>query len=153
MKVFKLTLVIAALTFFALACNSNAPTTNQASSVNTPPAANNSTPTTPASTPDELAAARADYTQFCIRCHRPDGTGGDFELEDGAKLKVPNLREHGRKDSDKHLSDKINKGGDGMPAFKGKLEQERIDNLVRFIRRDFHGQAATSGATSPAPSR
>jgi mono/diheme cytochrome c family protein len=74
-------------------------------------------------------------------------------LEDGSKLKVPSLREHGRRDPDKHLADQIVNGGDGMPAFKNRLDQERIDALVRLVRREFHGQTANGGTnTSAAPS-
>ena len=152
MKSFKLTLAICALSFFVNACD-NASRSDQRATNDTPPgAANTPAPAHEASaTPDELAAARATYAQFCIRCHRPDGTGGDFELEDGKKLKVPSLREHGHKESDEHLADQIINGGDGMPAFKGRLDQERIDALVRFVRREFHGQGASGAHASATP--
>lgn len=137
MKKFSILLLTLIASGFLAGCAS-APPTNQS------PA--------PASTPDELASARATYAQFCIRCHKPDGSGGIFELEDGTKLKVPSLSA-GRalKDSDKEFAEQITNGGDGMPAFKNKLEPERIDALVRFIRQEFQGQA-TGGSSSPAPS-
>ncbi|MCA1633111.1 MAG: cytochrome c [Acidobacteria bacterium] len=154
MKFFKLFLVATALALFGIACGQNA-SDNRTASVNTRPAATAATPASsaPAATPDELAAAAADFARFCISCHKADGTGGPFELEDGTKLKVPSLREHGRKEHDKHLADQILNGGDGMPAFKNRLDEERINALVRFVRREFHGQTATGvGATPAAPS-
>jgi len=151
MKLFKLALVAIALFTFIVACDSTTTTpTNQTANTSTRPAAT-ATPA-PTATPDELASAAADYSQFCIRCHKADGTGGPFELEDGKPLKVLSLREHGRKDSDDHLAKQIREGGDGMPAFEKRLDDARINNLVRYIRREFHGQAA-SGSTSTTPTR
>lgn len=153
MKFFKLFLVVTALALFALACGNDAPD-NRTANTNTRPAATAATPaaSTPAAAPDELAAAAGDFARFCIGCHKADGTGGPFELEDGAKLKVPSLRERGRKDPDKELADQIINGGDGMPAFKNRLDEARINALVRFIRREFHGQTATGAAPPAAPS-
>lgn len=152
MKLFKLAFVAVALVSFIAACDSGTTPTNQTANTNTRPAAT-ATPA-PTATPDELASAAADYSQFCMRCHKADGTGGPFELEDGEKLKVPSLREHGKKDSDEHLAKQIREGGDGMPAFQKRLDDARINNLVRYIRREFHGQAASAGGnTSATPAR
>ncbi|HYH85849.1 MAG TPA: cytochrome c [Pyrinomonadaceae bacterium] len=153
MKLLKPVLVAFALVSFIAACDSGTTPTNQTANTNARPAAT-ATPA-PTATPDALASAAADYSQFCIRCHKADGTGGPFELEDGAKLKVPSLREHGKKDSDDHLAKQIREGGDGMPAFEKRLDDARINNLVRYIRREFHGQTASggSGNTSSTPTR
>ena len=150
MNIFKLALAAAALALFAVACAKDAANTNQAANVNARPAPA-ATPA-PADAPDELAAARGDYARFCIRCHKVDGAGGPFELEDGSKLKVPSLRDHGHKESDEHLAEQIVDGGDGMPAFKNRLDEARINALVRFIRREFHGQNAAGGSAPAAPS-
>ncbi|MCA1594131.1 MAG: cytochrome c [Acidobacteria bacterium] len=155
MRIFKLLLIIAALTLFALACNNAATNTNQTANVNTRPAvptpAADSTPSAPT---DEVAIGRATYAQFCIRCHKPDGTGGLFEEENGKKLKVPSLREgHALKHTDKELSNQIIKGGEGMPAFKGRLDQPKIDELIRFIHKEFQGQSTSpnnNANTTPA---
>jgi hypothetical protein len=40
-----------------------------------------------------------------------------------------------------------------MPAFKGKLEQEKIDALVHLIRREFHGQNTTGTSSPTTPAR
>src|SRR5687767_2514796 len=156
MKTFKLLLAAGALALFAAACGNDAPDNRAALNNNTTRPAATATPApaaAAAATPDELAAAAGDFARFCINCHKADGTGGPFELEDGSKLKVTNLREHGRKDPDKHLSDQIVAGGDGMPAFKNRLDEQRINALVRYIRREFHGQTTNGGsAAPPAPS-
>ncbi|HEX8722148.1 MAG TPA: cytochrome c [Pyrinomonadaceae bacterium] len=144
MKTLKICLASAATLLFAAACNTN----QTAPNANTPPAATPRAAATPAATPDELASAAADYSQFCIKCHKADGTGGTVEMDEGEKMKVPNLREHGMKDPDSHLAKQIAEGGDEMPAFKKRLDQQRIDNLVRYIRREFHGR--TTPAAAPA---
>ena len=141
MKSIKLALTVSALALF-IACTSSS--TNQTANVTTQPApaATATTPTGPPVPSDELAAARTTFSQVCARCHKENGEGGAFELE-GVKLKVPNLREgHVVKDSDEELAEQIADGGDGMPAFKKRLSQEQIDNLVRFIRRDLQGGGA-----------
>ena len=104
----------------------------------------------PTATPDELASAAADYSQFCIKCHKADGTGGTVELDEGEKIKVLSLREHGLKDSDNHLARQIREGGDEMPPFKTRLDDARINNLVRYIRREFHGRAPGAPAANTA---
>ncbi len=39
-----------------------------------------------------------------------------------------------------------------MPAFGKRLDEQRINNLVRYVRREFHGRTASpaSGAATPA---
>ena len=157
MKLHKIALAAFAALPFAAACNSTQ-TPQDNTNTNARPAAtapaNTSTPA-PAATPDELASAAADYSQFCIKCHKADGTGGNVELDEGEKIKVPSLREHGLKDSDADLAKQIAEGGDEMPSFKKRLDQQRIDSLVRYVRREFHGRtttAATGTATPAQPS-
>ena len=148
-------LFVAAL-LSAAGCNT-APPTNQTADTNARPAATAATPaaSAPGATPDEFAATRATYAQFCIGCHKPDGVGGIRELEDGTKLKVPSFREgHALEHADADFARQIANGGDGMPAFKNRLDQQRIDALVRFIRHEFQGK--TDGNTNkppPAPAR
>jgi mono/diheme cytochrome c family protein len=148
MRLFKTSLVLLAAVAFYAACNN----TQTATNTNTRPAAASPTSSPkPAATPDELASAGADYSQFCIKCHKADGTGGTIELDEGEKMKVPSLREHGKKDPDEHLARQIREGGDEMPPFKKKLDDQRINNLVRYIRREFHGQTAgAAGSATPA---
>jgi mono/diheme cytochrome c family protein len=153
MKLYKIALAAFAALPFAAACNSTqtAQNTNTGARPSATAPANSSTPA-PAATPDELASAAADYSQFCIKCHKADGTGGTVELDEGEKIKVESLREHGLKDPDAHLAKQIREGGDDMPAFGKRLDEQRINNLVRYVRREFHGRAASpaSGAATPA---
>jgi len=39
----------------------------------------------------------------------------------------------------------IEKGGDGMPAFKGKLSAQQITDMISFIRHEFQGGATPPG--------
>jgi mono/diheme cytochrome c family protein len=147
MKLQRIALALFAALPFAAACNSTQTAQNANTSARPAATAAATTPTpAPAATPDELASAAADYSQFCIKCHKADGTGGTAELEQGEIIKVLSLREHGLKDSDAELAKQISEGGDEMPAFKGRLDEQRINNLVRYVRREFHGRK-----TSPAP--
>ena len=74
------------------------------------------------------------------------GEGGPVKLKDGTKLKVPTLREgHALRHTDAEFVKQITKGGDGMPAFADKLKPEEINDLIKFIRREFQ-----AGATPPA---
>lgn len=154
MRVLKLTLAsLALLCFAAAACNSgdtaNHHAANANSTANSNSTASASTTPAPSSTPDELAQAATDYKNACIKCHKADGSGGSFE-NDGKEVKVPDLRTHGLKDPDKELAEQIAEGGDDMPAFKSKLDATRINNLVRYIRREYHHQ--TPAAPAPASS-
>jgi len=128
-------LVVAALAVsVAAACsnNSTAPNTN----------VNSTTSSSPAK-PDEFAAIRAVYEKDCVLCHQKTGEGGPVKLDDGTKLKVPNLREgHALKHPDSDFVKQISKGGDGMPAFGEKLSAKEIDELIRLIRHDFQGGMA-----------
>ncbi len=146
MKMFSIFFAFIGMTILCVACN-NTPSNNLQTSNNinlqTTSATKPAVAPLSSESPDDVAVGRADYAQFCIRCHKPDGAGGLFELEDGKKLKIPSLREGpALKLSDQELSKQINNGGDGMPAYKNKLDQKRIDELIRFIHKEFHSQSA-----------
>ena len=153
MKLQRIALALFAALPFAAACDSTQTAQNANSNARPAATAAATTPTpAAAATPDELASAAADYSQFCIKCHKADGTGGTVELDEGEKIKVPSLREHGLKDPDSHLAKQISEGGDEMPPFGKRLDKQRIDNLVRYIRREFHGRTtnAPAGTATPA---
>jgi mono/diheme cytochrome c family protein len=113
----------------------------------TPPLTNNGSGSPSSSaTPDAFAATRAIYDKDCKECHGATGAGGPVKLTDGTKLKVPSLREgHALRHPDSDFTKQIEKGGDGMPAFKDKLAPQEIADLIRFIRQEFQG-----GRTPPA---
>jgi len=154
MKTLKLSLAAAALAaiFSLAACGSDAPSNQTANAPNANAAAR-ATPAAPTPTPDALASARADYKQFCIRCHKEDGAGGIAELDEGEKIKVPNFREgHGKRHTVEQMAKKITNGDtdEGMPAFGKRLDAERINALARFISQEFHGLPADAPAdTAP----
>ncbi|SRR6266851_3237238 len=135
MKSIRLTLLCALVALLTFACTQNTPTTNSTTT--------RTATTSPAAakvTPDEFAAARANYKKNCESCHGENAEGGIVKV-DNKKLKVPSLKTgHAIHHPDADLAKKISTGGDGMPAFKDKLKPEEIQELVRLIRKEFQGQ-------------
>ncbi len=133
MKALKFALIPAAVALLTGACgNTSTVTTNQ----NQPQVAQSA----PVATPDELAAARANFKKHCAGCHGERADGGVKEI-DGHKLKVPGLREgHALMHPDEKFVKQISEGDEEMPAFKDKLKPEEIKDLVRFIRKDLQGK-------------
>ena len=112
------------------------------------PNSNNGNAASPNSsaTPDPFATTRALFAKDCKECHGATGAGGPVKLTDGTKLKVPSLREgHALRHPDSDFIKQIEKGGDGMPAFKDKLTSQQITEMISFIRKEFQG-----GLTPPA---
>ena len=108
---------------------------NENPNANNTPAAAPAAKTTAA--PDEFASARITYAKHCEQCHKVDGTGGLVKVDE-VKLKVPSFTEgHALKHTDEDFIEQIEKGGDGMPAFKEKLSTDDIKALVRFVRHEF----------------
>jgi cytochrome c551 len=135
---YAIALVAAAGFLFVAACKNES--TNTA--VNASP---NSNSATGQSTPDQFAAVKTIYGKDCKECHGQNGEGGPVKLADGTKLKVPTLREgHALRHTDAEFLKQINKGGDGMPAFADKLQPAEVNDLIKFIRREFQ-----AGATPP----
>jgi mono/diheme cytochrome c family protein len=126
MNLSKLVLLAIILMAFT-ACNKTSSVTSQRSS----PAA---TPT-----PDEFAATRQVFVKRCAICHGDSGEGKTTTVE-GKRIKAPSLRTgHALNHPDSDFVKQITKGGDGMPAFAEKLSAQEINDLVRFIRKDFQG--------------
>lgn len=139
MKLGTTSLLIALFAMFVTSCSSQtSPTSTTRSS------ANNAA--TAAATPDPLAATRGVFAKNCQSCHGVEGKGGPVKLEDGTRLRVPTFREgHALRHPDSDFRKQIEKGGDGMPAFKDKLSSQQMDDLIKFIRQEFQG-----GMTPPA---
>ncbi len=137
MKLTKIAILIAAIALVALACsktetNTSTPHSNLAKSTpaNTAPSAT--------ATPDELAAAKKIFSEKCVGCHKDNGTGGEKDI-DGVKIKVPDLTSEKMKaEPDTEFVDIITNGAkeDGMPAFKGKISDQEIKDLVKLIRKE-----------------
>jgi mono/diheme cytochrome c family protein len=144
----KLTLIVLAVTLFAIAC-ATATNTNTATVKNSNRTATvNATPAAPAATPDEFAAARSTFNTTCAKCHKENGEGGVADIE-GEKLRVPSLKgHHAREHTDAELVKKIDKGGEGMPAFEKRLTADQIDGLARFVRHEFQSGPETTGTAN-----
>ena len=151
MKFFKAALILSCLALFIFACNQGTNTTNNAG---TKPSANQTTQTvantantanqtsTTGTPVDEMAQAKTLYTQYCVKCHKEDGSGGISEVE-GKKIKAANFASPGmKKESDEDLFAEISFGveDEGMPAFKGRLTDDQIRGLVKYIRKEFQKQ-------------
>ena len=138
MKLAKLLFVTVALGVFVAACgntanNSTTSTTNTAKNT-----AANASPTAAAPTPNELAAAKKIFSEKCVGCHKENGTGGEKDI-DGVKIKVPDLTsEKMKNEPDADFIAVITNGEkeEGMPAFKGKISDQEIKELVNLIRKE-----------------
>ena len=137
MKLVSLVLTCAVIALIGLACTETATPTN--SSTPSRAAASPAAPA-PAASVDELAAARANFTKNCEGCHGPNGEGGLAKVED-KQIKVPSLKaNHAMKHSDEELTKIITNGEEEMPSFKDKLKPEEIQEMVRFVRKNFQGK-------------
>jgi len=84
-----------------------------------------------------LPAGRADdtpalYKSKCAMCHGADG-GGDTPT--GKAMKVTDLRSDAvQKKTDAQLIESTTNGKGKMTAFKGKLTDAQIKDLVKYVR-------------------
>jgi mono/diheme cytochrome c family protein len=125
-------LLTALFAIFSLSCGKqSAPTTTNR---------NTNAATASSATPDPFAATRGVFAKNCQSCHGVEAKGGPVKLEDGTRLRVPSLCEgHALRHPDSDFRKQIEKGGDGMPAFRDKLSSPQIDDLIKFIRQEFQG--------------
>ena len=136
MKFISLALTCVAIVLVATACTETATPTN----TNTSRAAATPASPSPAASVDELATARANYAKHCEACHGETGTGGLVKVEN-KQIKVASLKaEHAIKHTDDQLAKTITGGQEEMPAFKDKLSQQEIRDMVRFVRKEFQGK-------------
>jgi len=141
-KFLKIALVLSANLLFIIACNQTQ-TINTNITGNTAAVTNsNISIATPAPAEDELASARKIYSEQCVKCHKEDGTGG-VSIINGKRIKAQNFTsDRQKKEPDSEYIEVIKNGEeeDGMPAFKGKISDDDIKNLVKLIRKDFQGK-------------
>jgi cytochrome c6 len=84
-----------------------------------------------------LPATRADdaaalYKSKCAMCHGADGSG---DTPTGKAMKVTDLRSDAtQKQTDAQLIATTTDGKNKMPAFKGKLTDAQIKDLVKYVR-------------------
>lgn len=87
---------------------------------------------------DPMAAGRKLYNQNCAACHKVTGTGGKMEFN-GKTIDPEDLTSDKVKNApDDKMYGYIMNGfpDDGMPAFKGKLNEPEIREVVRYIRSE-----------------
>ncbi len=76
--------------------------------------------------------AAAIYKSKCAICHGPDGSG---QTAVGKSMHIRDLRSADvQKQTDAELEKIISDGKEKMPAYKGKVTEGDIDNLVKWIR-------------------
>lgn len=98
--------------------------------------ASRKSPPVPAATIDELASGKSVFETNCILCHRSNGTGGRVSIE-GKTLNVGNLTAAKVEGfSDERIIGYVMNGIEdaGMPAFKGKLSEGELRDVVKYIR-------------------
>lgn len=94
----------------------------------------------PAASVDQFATARANFAKNCEACHGEDATGGLVKV-DNKRIKVPSLKaEHAIKHTDDEIMKMITSGEEEMPAFKDKMSQQEIAEMVRFVRKEIQGR-------------
>ena len=74
-----------------------------------------------------------DVFQQCSVCHNADST----EKKMGPGLKGLFSREkmnNGKKPTDATVREKIDEGGNGMPAYKEMLSEEEKDDLIAYLK-------------------
>jgi len=141
---FGFTLLFTLAILIVLACgdSSNKSANVVVNSVNTSPP---QTPL-PAATIDELASGRKIFSSNCATCHKDTGTGGEVVIE-GKKLNPDDLTSAKIKGfpDDKILRYIMNGVEDeGMPAFKDKLSEGEMRDVVKFIRVELQKMPAPS---------
>lgn len=137
MKLIKVALVLLTIVCFVAACSETKTSDTNLALNNTITAGANAQPTA-AAVVDEIAASRTIYLDSCVGCHKENGAGGAAEFE-SRKIKVPSFESRGAMNaSDDNLYRHIAEGeADEMPAFKDKLNEAQMRNLVMFIRKEF----------------
>jgi mono/diheme cytochrome c family protein len=82
------------------------------------------------------ASVRVLYERNCAVCHGPRGQGTQL-----GTMKTPPLNSGAAlTDTDEKFFKQIADGGKGMPPFKHTLDDQQIDDLVRFIREEIQGK-------------
>jgi cytochrome c oxidase cbb3-type subunit 3 len=135
MKQIAIFLIFVFVSFSIAACGDGTQPANTAA--NRPSNTNIVTATPlPSATIDELASGKKVYEINCANCHKADGTGGPIEIE-GKKIKPENLTSDKIKGfSDEKIIGYIMNGieDEGMPAFKDKLSEGELRDVVKYLR-------------------
>ena len=101
-------------------------------------------------TPEMIDGGRKHYLRLCQNCHGKDGRAlesFDFEATD---LTQPDRYRHGSTDGDLFWSTKEGAGSD-MPAFKDKLTDQQVWEVVWFLRSIGPEWARPNVTPTPSP--
>ena len=134
MRLLKFTVVISLFVLFAIACTADQTGGDPSPDTSASPEAS----ATPESTPDELAVGKAKYTEYCVKCHKEDGTGGKVEIE-GETINADDLTsEKMIKEPDEEYIEYMVKGipEEGMPSFRDELTDDEMKAVVKYIREE-----------------
>jgi mono/diheme cytochrome c family protein len=145
-------LLLSVCAFATLGCFTTTTTTTVSNNgANTGPATNTAVPSPlPSATIDELASGRKVYAASCANCHKENGSGGEVTI-DGKTLDPEDLTSAKMKGwSDDKMIRVIMNGAedDGMPAFKGKLSEGEMRDVVKFIRVELQKMPAPAAPKS-----
>ena len=138
MKFLKISLITITFALFITACGDSA--NNAANIANNTIVVTNSNPNAAAqpTASDEIASAREIYIISCSKCHKENGTGGKVSIN-GKNINAENLTTDKMKNmSDAKYIGYIENGipDEGMPAFKGRLTEQQIKDVVNYIRKE-----------------
>ena len=86
-------------------------------------------------------AGASIFESNCATCHAPDGSGGQGPAIGDGKAKA--------KYTETEMVELVTNGKDAMPAWKGTLSAEEIDDVVAYVRDDL-GRAAPERTTTTA---
>jgi mono/diheme cytochrome c family protein len=146
MKIFCILNVLSIVLFIASCSDANKGanlTVTNTTAINT---ANTNTmaASTPAKSPAaDVAGGEALYKKNCAACHKENGTGGKVTI-DGKTLKPDNLvndRKKAAPDDKFHAWIANGVPDEGMPAFKEKLNDQQIAEIVQYIRTGLQKQS------------
>ena len=133
MNVFRSIIVVTAFAFFC-GCG-QAPGTNNAQDSNPTPGGFSPSPPAPV---DLMAQGRKLYADNCAACHKQDGKGGKVTIEGKTINPDDRTSEKIKNFTDEKIYGYIFKGieDEGMPAFKDKLSEAEIREVVKFLRAE-----------------
>lgn len=132
MSSLKYCLITCAMAVALLACSTNRIGNSTNGNDNSTNAAQNAPPA------DAVETGRKLFAQNCAACHRETGTGGKMVFE-GKTIDPDDLTsEKLKRISDQKIFEYILDGvpDEGMPAFKGKLKEPELREIVKFIRKE-----------------
>ena len=99
---------------------------------------------------DEVASGRKLYADNCAGCHKDNGMGGEVTIE-GKTIKPDDLTSAKIKGfSDETILGYIMNGveDEGMPAFKGKLSEGEMRDVLKFVRVELQKMPAPAAPKS-----